>query len=50
MAGLGAVTGLGCAGRTGTGAGWADASDENASDAAVTTRNLENGINVTGLK
>ena len=34
----------------GAGAGWADAREENASDAAVTTRNLENRINVTGKK
>ena len=47
--GLGA-TGRAGAGRTGAGAGWADARDENASDAAATTRNLENGINVTGVK
>jgi hypothetical protein len=34
----------------GAGAGWADAMDETSRDAAVTTRNLENGIKVTGLK
>jgi hypothetical protein len=34
----------------GAGAGWAEARDEKANDAAMTTRNLENRINVTGPK
>lgn len=45
--GLGAATGRAGAGLTGAGAGWADARDENANDAAATTRNLQVGINVT---
>ena len=44
------MAGRGCAGRTGAGAGWADARDENVSDVAMTMRNLDNGIKFTGCK
>ena len=50
-----AAGGIGCtaagragADRAGAGAGWAMLADENANDAATTTRNLQIGINLTG--
>jgi hypothetical protein len=48
--GLGTAAGLAGVGLTGAGAGWAIATDESSSDAATTTKNLGNGINVTGSK
>jgi len=49
--GLGAAAaGLAGVGLTGAGAGWAIATEVSTSDAATTTKNLGNGINVTGSK
>ena len=48
--GLGAAAGLAGVGLTGAGAGWAIATEESTTDAAMTTKNLGNGINVTGSK
>jgi hypothetical protein len=47
---MGLAGGLAGAGLAGVGAGWADAADESASDAAITINNLKNesGIQVTG--